>query len=77
MNPIIDSAVFWALLGIGAIVAILLINVTFRAVFNERAAEQDRYPHRIGTQLPRTLHQGDHDEVLDLVHGNAHVGHTH
>jgi hypothetical protein len=25
----------------------------------------------VGTQLPRTLHLGDHDEVIEITHGSA------
>ncbi len=70
METLMNSVMFWVMVGV-AIMSILVINMTFRALLNRRVVEEGRHPRRVGTQLPRTLHLGDHDEVIEITHGSA------
>src|ERR1700739_3320834 len=68
MYPLMNSVMFCVRVGV-AIVSVFVINVTFRAILNRRVVEEGRYPHRMGTQLPRTQHLGERDQVIDIAHG--------
>jgi hypothetical protein len=52
----IFRSIGWVGVAIGILAVILVLEVLFRTLYNTYGTPQDRrYPHRVGTELPREL----------------------
>ncbi|QVL32457.1 hypothetical protein KIH39_00640 [Telmatocola sphagniphila] len=45
----------WVALAVGIIAVIAVIEVLLRTIANRFGTPQERFPHRVGTELPRML----------------------
>lgn len=66
MNELMQSAVFWGGLVLIIAACAVVFDQIFRRMVNWQIPEAARYPHRVANELPRILHRGDHDEVMEL-----------
>jgi hypothetical protein len=57
----------WAGLAAITVLGALAIDRMIRLLVNQFTRTQSSYPHRVANQLPRVLHKGDHDEVLEMT----------
>jgi hypothetical protein len=53
MSEEIFQALSWVGLAVGIVAVFMVLEVLFRTITNRFGTPQDRYPHRVGNQLPR------------------------
>ncbi len=53
MNDEVLRSLSWVGLAVGIVAVFMLLEVLLRSLTNRFGTPQDRYPHRVGNQLPR------------------------
>jgi hypothetical protein len=53
MNDDFIRSLSWVGLAVGIVAVFMLLEVLLRTLTNRYGTPQDRYPHRVGNQLPR------------------------
>jgi len=67
MLETLPSGIVWISLVVIVVVGVLAIDRIVRGLVNRFTRAQSSYPHRVANQLPRTLHKGDFDEIVELM----------
>ncbi len=55
MSDEVLRALSWVFLAVGIVAVFMVLEILFRTLTNRFGTPQDRYPHRVGNQLPRQI----------------------
>lgn len=67
MSANFPAVLYWGVLAVMIIAGVLLVDGIIRFLVNRISRVRAAYPHRVANELPRTLHQKDGDEVIEIA----------